>query len=86
MYIYIYIVYLNGLKQQTYDELADVAEPVETDVRDVVFDFAAVQVCGVDLFDAGALDQRHAFITRAFIDEEHRVFLLLHIRTPEHPT
>lgn len=49
-----------------------------------MFVFPAVQVCGVDLFDAGALDQRHTFITRAFSDEEHCVLFLLHIRAPEH--
>lgn len=72
--------------QQTYDELADAAEPVETDVGNVVFVFPTVQVCGVDLFDAGPLDQRHTFITRAFSDEEHRVLFLLHVRTPERST
>lgn len=70
--------------QLTYNDLADAPEPVEAEVGDVVFVFPAVQVCGVDLFDAGALDQRHTFITWAFSDEEHRVLLLLHVRTPEH--
>ncbi len=66
----------------TYNELLDAGEFVEPEVRDVMFDFVAVQVCGVDLLYSSAADQRNTLVTRAFGHKNHRVLLFFDLCAP----
>lgn len=66
----------------TYNELLDAVEFVEPEVGDVMFDFVAVQVCGVDLLYSSAADQRNTLVTRAFGHKNHCVLLLFYLCAP----
>lgn len=64
------------------NELLDAGEFVEPEVRDVMFDFVAVQVCGVDLLYSSAADERNTLVTRAFGHKNHRVLLFFDLCAP----
>lgn len=65
------------------NELLDAVEFVEPEVGDVMFDFVAAQVCGVDLLYSSAADQRNTLVTWAFGHKNHCVLLLFYLCAPE---
>lgn len=64
------------------DELLDAVEFVEPEVWDVVFDFVAVQVSGVDLLYSSAANQRDTLVTRALGHKHHGVVLCFDLCAP----